>query len=49
MLIIFNELAALFQWDEVINSYCRDIQDCEKTVDLIYCITQRMKKLIKIM
>jgi hypothetical protein len=48
-LMTFNELASILRYEDLIDSYCRDVKDCEKTLDIILCFTERMKRLIKVM
>lgn len=45
----FNALAELLMYGDIIDGHCHSYTECERTLNLINCITERMKKLIEIM
>jgi len=45
----FNNFAELLRFGDLINSYCQDVEDCERTLDAIKCVVERMTRMIKLM
>ena len=41
----FNELADLIRYGDLINSYCLNVDDCQRTLDIIKRILERMTRL----